>query len=109
MADAGIIVLCSFISPYASDREKVRILHAAADIPFIEVYVDCPLEEAESRDPKGLYKKARAGEIRHFTGIDDPYEVPTSPDVHVRSNEMSVAEELVTIMRALEDRQILTV
>ena len=72
-ADAGLIAITSFISPYRADRELVRKLHEADGIEFLEVFVDCPLEEAEQRDPKGLYRKARAGEIKGFTGTDDPY------------------------------------
>jgi len=75
-SDAGIITLASFISPYLADRDNVRQLHVSADIAFVEVFVDCSLASAEARDPKGLYKKARAGEIKNFTGIDDPYEAP---------------------------------
>lgn len=77
LSDAGLITIASFISPYRDDRTMVRRLHQTAGLPFFEVYVDCPLEVAEQRDPKGLYRKARAGEIRGFTGIDDPYEPPT--------------------------------
>ena len=72
--DTGVIALSSFVSPYRADRDKVRTLHEEAGMPFIEVYLDVPLSVAEDRDPKGLYKKARAGEIKNFTGIDDPYE-----------------------------------
>jgi adenylylsulfate kinase len=72
--DTGVIVLSSFVSPYRADRDIVRKLHEDAGMDFIEVYVDVPLAEAEKRDPKGLYKKARAGEIKNFTGISDPYE-----------------------------------
>ena len=74
--DGGVIVLSSFISPYLADRQIVRELHETDNMPFIEVFVDCSLAAAEARDPKGLYKKARAGEIKNFTGIDDPYEAP---------------------------------
>jgi adenylylsulfate kinase len=72
-ADAGVISVTSFISPYRADRDLVRALHDKDGIPYMEVFVDCILSEAEKRDPKGLYKKARAGEIKGFTGIDDPY------------------------------------
>ena len=82
--DAGVIVLSSFVSPYRADRDVVRALHAAGGMDFIEVYVDVPLEEAEKRDPKGLYKKARAGEIKNFTGISDPYEAPEAPELVLR-------------------------
>ena len=74
--DAGLLVLSAFISPYRADRDQVRELHRDAGLVFIEIHVDCSLDVAEQRDPKGLYKKARAGQIKNFTGIDDPYEVP---------------------------------
>jgi adenylylsulfate kinase len=106
-ADAGIVALSSFISPYRTDRDRVRDLHAAAEIDFIEVYVDCPLDTAELRDPKGLYKKARAGEIRNFTGIDDPYEEPSAPEIHLRTDELTLEQEIQAILTALEDRQII--
>jgi bifunctional enzyme CysN/CysC len=76
MADAGVVVLVPLISPYRADRDRVRELHVAAGIPFFEVFVDTPIELCEQRDPKGLYAKARSGEITGFTGIDDPYEAP---------------------------------
>jgi bifunctional enzyme CysN/CysC len=79
--DAGLIVLVSFISPFRSERDAARRLMGEGE--FFEVYVDAPLELAESRDPKGLYKKARAGAIANFTGIDSPYETPPSPDIHL--------------------------
>mmetsp|Transcript_15297 Transcript_15297/g.23036 ORF Transcript_15297/g.23036 Transcript_15297/m.23036 type:complete len:208 (+) Transcript_15297:31-654(+) len=107
-ADAGLIVLCSFVSPYIRDRNNVRDHHTQADIPFYEIYVDCPLSEAEARDPKGLYKKARAGEIPNFTGISDPYEAPPSPEIHIHSNVMSVEEESEAIIRRLDEDGILT-
>ena len=95
--DAGMIAISSFISPYSEDRNEVRILHDDADLKFIEVFVDCPLEIAEGRDPKGLYKKARAGEIKNFTGIDDPYEMPNNPEIHLNSHKMSLKEEVSII------------
>lgn len=79
MAESGVVALTSFISPYASDRDAVRARLAAGD--FLEIYMKVPLELCEARDPKGLYKKARAGEIKNFTGIDDPYEPPAAPEV----------------------------
>lgn len=106
-ADCGVIALSSFISPYAADRNQVRELHDAAGMDFVEVFVDCPLAEAEDRDPKGLYKKARAGEIKNFTGIDDPYEAPAKPEVHLRSDQMSVEEEVDVILAALRERGII--
>lgn len=96
--DAGTISLSSFISPYKADRDEVRALHDAAGLQFVEVYVDCTLAVAEERDPKGLYKKARAGEIRNFTGIDDPYEAPGNPEIHLRTDEMTVEEEVAIII-----------
>lgn len=105
--DAGIVTLSSFISPYRADRDAVRALHEAADMDFIEVFVDCSLAAAESRDPKGLYKKARAGEIKNFTGIDDPYEAPTAPEIHLHSDKMSLQEEIDLILSALRLRGII--
>lgn len=96
--DAGTISLSSFISPYLADRDEVRELHEAANIPFVEVFVDCSLSVAEERDPKGLYKKARAGEIKNFTGIDDPYEAPANPEIHLRTDEMSLQEEVSIVI-----------
>lgn len=96
--DAGTISLSSFISPYRADRDEVRSLHDAANIQFVEVFVDCALSVAEERDPKGLYKKARAGEIKNFTGIDDPYEAPLNPEIHLKTDEMSVEEEVAIIV-----------
>lgn len=84
LADAGVIALVPLVSPYRADRDLVRELHARAGIPFVEVFVDTPIELCEQRDPKGLYKKARAGEITGFTGIDDPYEAPLAPELVLR-------------------------
>lgn len=81
LADAGVVALVPLISPYRADRDRVRALHVEADVPFVEVFVDTPIELCEKRDPKGLYAKARAGAISGFTGIDDPYEPPVSPDL----------------------------
>ncbi|AMX02674.1 adenylyl-sulfate kinase [Microbulbifer thermotolerans] len=106
-ADSGVVVLSSFISPYREDREMVRRMHEEGDLPYLEVFVDCALEEAESRDPKGLYKKARAGEIRGFTGIDDPYEAPLSPELHLRTDRMSLEEEVETVISSLQARGII--
>ncbi|MBP6700561.1 MAG: adenylyl-sulfate kinase [Halioglobus sp.] len=106
--DAGVIALSSFISPYAADRDQVRALHEAAGMDFIEVYVDCSLAAAESRDPKGLYKKARAGEIKNFTGIDDPYEAPVSPEIHLHSDQQTLGEEVDQILTVLRERGIIT-
>jgi len=106
-ADAGIITLTSFISPYRADRDNVRKLHEAAKLPFIEVFVDCDINVAEQRDPKGLYKKARAGEIKGFTGIDDPYEAPSNPELHLKTHELSVEESVQALLDLLEDEGLL--
>lgn len=87
MADAGLVVLVPLISPYRADRDRVRERHAEADLPFVEVHVATPLEVCEARDPKGLYAKARAGELRGFTGIDDPYEPPLDPELVLRPED----------------------
>ena len=105
--DAGLIVLSSFISPYRRDRDMCRQLHDEAGMDFLEIHVDCPLDVAEERDPKGLYKKARAGEIPKFTGIDDPYEEPLKPEIHLRSDRMSLEEEVETLVDELKSRGIL--
>jgi adenylylsulfate kinase len=105
--DAGVIALSSFVSPYIEDRDIVRALHDEAGMDFIEVFVDCSLEAAEERDPKGLYKKARAGEIKNFTGIDDPYEAPLNPEIHLHTDKMTLEEEVNIIVKELEARGIL--
>jgi bifunctional enzyme CysN/CysC len=83
-ADAGVVALVPLISPYRAGRDHARALHDAAGLDFVEVFVDTPIEECERRDPKGLYAKARAGEITGFTGVDDPYEAPLDPDITLR-------------------------
>ncbi|MDG2471995.1 MAG: adenylyl-sulfate kinase [Pseudomonadales bacterium] len=105
--DTGVIALSSFVSPYREDRDTVRQLHEEAGMDFIEVFVDVPLDVAESRDPKGLYKKARAGEIKNFTGIDDPYEAPLNAEVILNSHEMSLQEEVDTLLNVLRERGII--
>jgi len=105
--DAGVVGLSSFISPYRGDRDEVRALHEAAGLRFVEVFVDCPLDEAERRDPKGLYKKARAGEIKNFTGIDDPYEPPLKAEIHLKTAEMTVEQEVDLIVDFLVDEKII--
>ncbi|ACV26356.1 adenylyl-sulfate kinase [Kangiella koreensis] len=89
-ADSGLIVLSAFISPFQADRQQVRDLHNEGD--FIEVFVDTPLEVCEQRDPKGLYKKARAGDIKNFTGLDSPYEAPNNPEIQLKSDEHTIDE-----------------
>ena len=103
MADAGTVALVSLVSPYRADRDAARAAHHAAGLPFLEVFVDTPLEVCEARDPKGMYAKARAGEIAHFTGVDDPYEAPQSPDLLLRPSDGDVAA-LAAIVLARIDR-----
>ena len=100
--DAGIIVLTAFISPFQQDRDMVRSLLAEAK--FIEVFIDTPLEVCESRDPKGLYKKARNGEIPNFTGISSPYEAPISPEIHIINNDKSVEEAAEEVVNYLKNK-----
>jgi adenylylsulfate kinase len=101
-ADAGAITLAGLISPYKADRDYAREVHANASLPFLEVYVDAPLAVAEERDPKGLYKKARAGKIKGFTGLDAPYEAPENPEIHIRTDQSSVSEAVNIILQRLE-------
>jgi adenylylsulfate kinase len=105
--DSGVIALSSFISPYRADRDLVRQLHENAGMPFLEVFVDCPLAEAEKRDPKGLYKKARAGQIKNFTGIDDPYEAPLKPELVLHTDRMSLEQEVQALLDLMRRRAIL--
>ncbi len=105
--DTGVIVLSSFVSPYRADRDIVRQLHVDGGMDFIEVFVDCALSEAEKRDPKGLYKKARAGEIKNFTGISDPYEGPNAPELHLHSDTQSLEEEVALLLDLLKQRGVL--
>jgi len=100
--DAGLIVIASFISPYRADRDAVRKNLAAGD--FVEVYVSVSVEAAERRDPKGLYKKARAGEIKGFTGIDDPYEPPTAAEIVIETESSTAEESARRIFEYLESR-----
>jgi len=111
-ADSTTIALTSFISPYKADRHLARQLHGEtknteSPLPFVEVFIDIPVEEAEKRDPKGLYKKARAGEIKEFTGISAPYEAPENAEVHIHSEKTSVEEAVVIITKYLEEKGLL--
>ncbi|MCM3706036.1 MULTISPECIES: adenylyl-sulfate kinase [Cytobacillus] len=103
--DSGKIVTTAFISPFRSDRETVRALFEEGE--FIEVFIDCPLEECERRDPKQLYAKARRGEIKDFTGIDSPYEAPEQPEITVRSDQYTVEEAVGQILTHLRRKNIL--
>src|SRR6266496_2753718 len=104
MADAGNVVITAFISPYRADRQRARAIAMEGNAEFIEVFVDAPLEVCEERDPKNLYKKARAGQIREFTGIDAPYESPVDPEIVVQTNQQSVEESVASILERLLPR-----
>src|SRR5205807_2743613 len=106
-ADCGVVAMTSFISPYRKDRDTVRALHAAGNLPFIEVYVNTPIETCEQRDPKGLYKKARAGELKGFTGIDDPYEPPLAPELTIDATNTSPQQATVVLIEYLEKQGVL--
>lgn len=98
MADAGLVAIVPAISPYEADRSAVRAAHAAAGLPFLEVFVDTPLEICEARDPKGLYDMARRGEIQEFTGISDPYEAPEHPDLHIESEQVALEDSVAMVL-----------
>ena len=105
MADAGLIVLTAFISPFRAERRMARDL--VAEDEFIEIFVDTPLAVAEQRDVKGLYRKARSGELKNFTGIDSPYEAPESPDIRIDTTSLSIEAAADRVITALETRGIL--
>ena len=102
LADAGLIAVASLVSPYAADRAAVRAAHERDGLTFLEVYVNTPLEECERRDPKGLYAKARAGELRGFTGIDAPYEAPDRADLELRPEDGGSGEAQAAVLRLLD-------
>ncbi|XP_065160089.1 bifunctional 3'-phosphoadenosine 5'-phosphosulfate synthase-like [Atheta coriaria] len=106
-ADAGQICLCSFISPFAEDRDLARIIHRESDLPFFEVFVDTPLEVCEQRDTKGLYVKARKGDIKGFTGIDQPYETPEHPELVVKTVSLTVEESMLQVVEMLQENGII--
>lgn len=100
-SDASCFTITAFISPYRLDRKTVRDLHEKANLGFVEVFVDAPLNIVEQRDPKGLYKKARAGEIKEFTGISAPYEPPENPEIHIKTGECDVTQAVKAITEYL--------
>lgn len=102
MLDSGIIVLSAFISPFQSDRDQVKKI--VGEENYIEVFVDTPLEVCEQRDVKGLYKKARAGEIKNFTGIDSTYEIPANPDIIIKTHVLNVNDSLDLLLSAVEKK-----
>ena len=106
-ADAGAITMTSFISPYRKDRDNVRALHEEGQLPFLEVHVNTPIATCEERDPKGLYKKARAGQLKGFTGIDDPYEAPLKPELSIDATSTSPQQATVILLEYLEKQGII--
>ena len=107
MADSGLLVLSSFISPFRQERMRVRKMHEQAGLPYLEIFVDVPLDVAESRDPKGLYKKARSGEIPNFTGIHQPYESPEMPDLRLPTSEISLEESTARVIDLLRQQGLI--
>ena len=107
MVDAGLIVLACFISPYREDRDAVRKLFAGDN--FFEVYVKCPLEECEKRDPKGQYKKARAGIIKNYTGISAPYEEPESPELVIETDKLTVEQATEKVLQFLDEKSFIPI
>ena len=106
-ADAGIITITSFISPYHADRDLARKLHKDGGLPFVEIFMDTPIDVCEQRDPKGLYKKARKGEITGFTGVDDPYEPPLKPEMVVKSAENTLQQITFDILEYLTKNELI--
>jgi bifunctional enzyme CysN/CysC len=104
--DAGLIVLTAFISPFAAERDMARNLVGAGE--FLEIFIDTPLAVAEERDPKGLYKKVRRGELKNFTGIDSPYEAPIAPDIHIRTTELTMEQAVERIIAVLVEREVIS-
>ena len=107
LVDSGIITIAAFISPYASDRRAVRELFRRDNEEFIEVYLKCALTVCESRDPKGLYKKARRGEIPDFTGISQPYETPADPEIIIETDRLGIEESVDKIITYLRENRII--
>ncbi len=105
MVDAGLIVLTAFISPFHAERRLARSM--VEDGEFIEIFVDTPLEVVEARDPKGLYAKARRGELANFTGIDSPYEAPAAPEIHIRTAQTPIEDAATRIVEFLIARGVL--
>jgi adenylylsulfate kinase len=103
--NAGIVTIVAFISPYQEDRDRVRGILAKGD--FVEVFVDCSLEECEKRDPKGLYAKARSGEIKEFTGVSAPYEAPINPEVHLHTDNSTPEQCAKVIMDYLKQNKVI--
>ncbi len=107
LVDAGLLTIAAFISPYASDRDSIRELFRGDNEEFIEVYLKCDLNVCESRDPKGLYKKARSGEIPVFTGISQRYEAPASPEMVIETDRLSIEESVERLIAYLKEKEII--
>jgi len=107
-ADAGIITITSFISPYRNDRNRARTIHQDSGLTFIEIFIDTPVEICEERDPKGLYQKARRGEIKGFTGVDDPYEPPVNPELVLKTEDKSPEQIVDSIFEYLNKQGYLS-
>jgi adenylylsulfate kinase len=106
LVEAGILTIAAFISPYARDRNAIRALFETDEADFVEIYLKCELAVCEERDPKGLYKKARKGEIPFFTGVSDPYEVPESPELIIETDRLTIDESIKKIADYLKSRKI---
>jgi adenylyl-sulfate kinase len=104
LTSTGAVAIVAAISPYRDVREEVRAQHLA---PFVEVFVDCSIEELTRRDPKGLYQRAARGEVEHLTGVTDPYEPPLAPDVHVRTHQQTVEESLEAVLNVLRGKALI--
>jgi adenylylsulfate kinase len=111
-ADAGVVTLTSFISPYRKDRDQARKIHEEAGLSFVEIFVDVPIDQCEKRDPKGLYKKARdalaAGKGMGFTGVDDPYEAPLKPELVIHNDKVTPQEAAAQVLAYLEEKGMLS-
>ncbi len=102
LVDAGIVTLAAFVSPYRKDREGIKEIVGAAN--FIEIFINTSIEECEKRDVKGLYKKARSGELKNFTGIDAPYEAPLHPEIEIKTEQFTVEESVTKIMEVINEK-----
>ena len=107
-ADAGLITMTSFISPYRKDRDLARKIHEESGSTFIEIFIDTPVEICEQRDPKGLYRKAREGKLKGFTGVDDPYESPLKPEITIKTDEKSLDEIIIDLINYLIDQKLIS-
>jgi adenylylsulfate kinase len=107
-ADAGLLAMTSFISPYRKDRDAVRALHIAAKLPFVEIHLATPIETCEQRDPKGLYKKVRSGQLKGFTGVDDPYEAPTTPELTIDATSTKPQDAAAVVLSYLVEKGLLS-